>query len=71
MLTILSRPWAGCVEMMSMTSFLSVTTMIGSDVIRTAKIWRTSNRDQWRDLVLALLFRMGLFNWEGEDKMMN
>jgi len=42
-----------------------------SFVIRTAETWRTSDRDQWRDPVLALLFRMGLFNWEGEDKLMN
>ena len=39
--------------------------------IRTAETWRTSDRDQWRDPVLALLFRMGLFNWEGKDKLMN
>jgi len=39
--------------------------------IRTAKTWRTSNRDQWRDPILALLFRMGSFNWEGKDKLMN
>ena len=39
--------------------------------IRTTETWRTSDRDQWRDPVLALLFRMGLFNWEGEDKLMN
>jgi len=39
--------------------------------IRTAETWRTSNRDQWRDPVLALLFRTGPFNWEGEDKLMN
>ena len=39
--------------------------------IRTAETWRTSDRDTWRDLVLALLFRMGSFNWEGEDKLMN
>ena len=39
--------------------------------IRTGETWRTSDRDQWRDPVLALLFRMGLFNWEGEDKLMN
>ena len=39
--------------------------------IRTAKTWRTSDRDQWRDPVLALLFRMGSFNLEGEDKLMN
>ena len=40
-------------------------------VIRTTETWRTSNRDQWRDPVLALLFRMESFNWEGEDKLMN
>ena len=39
--------------------------------IRTAETWRTSDREQWRDPVLALLFRMGSFNWEGEDKLMN
>jgi len=39
--------------------------------IRTAKTWRMSDRDQWRDPVLALLFRMGSFNWEGKDKLMN
>jgi len=39
--------------------------------IRTTKTWRTSERDTWRDPVLALLFRMGSFNWEGEDKLMN
>jgi len=39
--------------------------------IRTAKTWRTSNREQWRDPVLALLFRMGSFDWEGEEKLMN
>jgi len=39
--------------------------------IRTAETWRTSNRDQRRDPVLALLFRMGSFNWEGKDKLMN
>jgi len=39
--------------------------------IRTAEIWRTSDRDTWRDPVLALLFRMGSFDWEGEDKLLN
>jgi len=39
--------------------------------IRTAETWRTSDRDTWRDPVLALLFRMGSFDWEGEDKLMN
>jgi len=39
--------------------------------IRTAETWRTSDRDQWRDPVIGLLFRMGSFNWEGEDKLMN
>jgi len=39
--------------------------------IRTTETWRTSDREQWRDPVLALLFRMGSFNWEGEDKLMN
>jgi len=39
--------------------------------IRTAKIWRISDRETWRDPVLALLFRMGSFNWEGKDKLMN
>jgi len=39
--------------------------------IRTAETWRTSDRDQWRDPVLALLFRMESFNWEGKDKLMN
>jgi len=29
--------------------------------IRTAKTWRTSERDTWRDPVLVLLFRMGSF----------
>jgi len=28
-------------------------------------------RDTWRDPVLASLFRMGSFDWEGEDKLMN
>jgi len=39
--------------------------------IRTAETWRTSDRDTWRDPVLALLLRMGSFDWEGEDKLMN
>ena len=39
--------------------------------IRTTETWRTSNRDTWRDPVLALLFRIGSFDWEGEDKLMN
>jgi len=39
--------------------------------IRTTKTWRTSNRDTWRDPVIAMLFRMGSFDWEGEDKLMN
>ena len=39
--------------------------------IRTAETWRTSDRDTWRDPILALLFRMGSFDWEGEDKLMN
>jgi len=39
--------------------------------IRTAETWRTSDRDQWRDPVLALLFTMGSFDWEGEDRLMN
>jgi len=30
--------------------------------IRTIETWWNSDRDEWRDLVLALLFRMGLLN---------
>ena len=39
--------------------------------IRTTETWRTSDRETWRDPILALLFRMGSFNWESEDKLMN
>jgi len=56
---------------MSTTLYLSVTMMISSGVMRYAiwnsEIWRNCNRDAWRDPILSQLFRMGIFNWEGED----
>jgi len=39
--------------------------------IRGSEFWRNQDRDAWRDPVLSQLFKMGIFDWEGEDKLMH
>jgi len=40
-------------------------------VIHGSEFWRNRDRDAWRDPVLSQLFKMGIFDWEGEDKLMH